>query len=154
MNKGKSNLEWIQFQLTNLKKEQTKSQYHWYYINDSTINALLVFEIEDCKWCLYTCYLIICIPDPKALIGQSPQDSHRWQKKFQQHLRKVHLQNGHITNHNLTQIGKFNQPSIMTFTKSDKENIYIESQWPIWKMMTFGFEGSGTESSRRLIPIF
>ena len=26
--------------------------------------------------------------------------------EFQQYLRKVHLQNGHITNHNLTQIGK------------------------------------------------
>lgn len=73
--------------------------------------------------------------------------------EFQQYLRKVHLQNGHITNHNLTQIGKFNQPSIMTFTKSDKEKIYIESMTYL-KNNDFGFEGSGTESSRRLIPIF
>ena len=41
----------------------------------------------------------------------------------------------------------------MTFTKSDKEKIYIESMTYL-KNNDFGFEGSGTESSRRLIPIF
>ena len=97
--------------------------------------------------------LSFAFPIPKHSQGNHHKIHTDDKTEFQQYLRKVHLQNGHITDHNLTQIGKFNQPSIMTFTKSDKEKIYIESMTYL-KNNDFGFEGSGTESSRRLIPIF